>query len=571
VSAAGAGAASGTVTATVGGVSATLAVTVGLREQPVAAFDDAASWRFTQARADGALAATPDGRAGTGLRMTYDFTRSTATRATYATPPADIPVPGQPRSFTLWIRGDGHGAWPSLHLVDAQGVAQVLRGPYVTWRDWRQVTFQVPESAAYPLSVRRFYLAETRPDQAYTGDVVIDELTAHVPPEVALPDEPAAADPVVATAAATDGRDWRFAVVSDAQFVARAPDSAIVRQARRTLREVRAADPDFVVVNGDWVDEGAPEDLAFARRVLEEELGDAVPWYYVPGNHEVMGGSVDRFEEVIGPARQTFDHEGTRFITLDTSSLTLRGGGWDQLRGLRAELDAAAADRSVRSVVVMSHVPPRDTTVRPASQLSDRMEAALLERWLADFRRSTGKGVAFFGAHVGVFDAYHLDGVPYVIGGNAGKTPAAAPGDGGFTGWALVGVDRVSPAEQAETRRSPHEPGPDFLSVRTMPHVDGLTRDAPASLAAGETAAAAATVVQEGAGGARRVPVAFPVSADWSGSAGLHLGPAREAGRRAVAAFDPATGEFTALRPGRVTLRVVVAGVEAAAGVTVTR
>ncbi|TDC75084.1 multidrug transporter [Streptomyces hainanensis] len=566
-----AGAASGLITATVGGVGTSVAVTVGLEDTVVADFENAADWSFSHARADGSLAAEPAGREGAALRMRYDFGLSTATRAAYATPRADIPVAGQPQSFTLWIEGDGRGSWPSLHLVDAQGVSQVLRGPHLTWEGWRQVTFEVPEGVAYPLSVRRFYLAETRPDARYADEIVFDELRAQTPPEVALPEMERPADPLIGSAADTAGRDWRFAVVSDAQFVARAPDSDIVALARRTLREARAADPDFVVINGDWVDEGSPEDLAFARRVIEEELGDAVPWYYVPGNHEVMGGSVDGFEEEFGPAQLTFDHRGTRFVTLDTSSLTLRGGGFAQLRELRAQLDAAAEDGSIGSVVVMTHVPPRDTTAQPASQLTDRLEAALLEDWLAEFRRETGKGAAFFGAHVGIFDGYRLDGVPYFIGGDAGKAPAAAPGEGGFTGWALVGVDRVTRGEQARARQSPEMVLPDWLTVQTRPHVDALALTAPTTLRAGETASAGATLTQELATGAREVPVGFPVSADWAGSRDLFLGPAEEAGRRHVAAFDPASGRLTALRPGTVTLEVTVSGERRSAELRVTR
>jgi hypothetical protein len=54
------------------------------------------------------------------------------------------------------------------------------------------------------------------------------------------------------------------------------------------------------------------------------------------------------------------------------------------------------------------------------------------------------------------------------------------------------------------------------------------------------------------------VPVSFPVSADWFGSSLLHIGPARTAPFWAVAAFDPATGLITALRPGTVQLGVTV-------------
>ncbi|KAB8168915.1 multidrug transporter [Streptomyces sp. 3MP-14] len=565
------GSASGLVTVSVGEVTTQLAVTVGLDDTAVADFSDADAWTFDHARADGSVAPEPEGREGAGLRLTYDFSLSTATRAAYVYPPAALEVPGQPARFTLWVRGDGRGAWPSLQLRDARGTDQVLRGEHLDFEGWRQLTFEVPQGTAYPVSVHRFYLAETRPDQSYASEVVIDELRALTPPEVELPERPRGAEPLIDTAAGTDGRQWRFAVVSDAQFVARDPESELVASARRSLREARAADPDFVLINGDLVDEGAPEDLAFARTVIEEELGDDLPWYYVPGNHEVMGGSIDNFRNEFGDPQLTFDHRGTRFVTLDTSALTLRGGGFAQIRELRAQLDDAAEDRAINSVVVVGHVPPRDTMAQPASQLTDRWEAALLERWLTEFRQRSGKGVVYLGAHVGIFDTYRLDGVPFVINGNAGKEPATVPEEGGFNGWSLVGVDPVSRAEQAEVRRSPERPGPDWLSVRTVARVDGLALTAPDSLPVRGTGEAAAVVSQDGAGGVREVPVGPLVSADWSGSRGLHLGPADEAGHRAVAAFDPATGELTGLRPGEVTLEVTVNGQTSRATVEITR
>lgn len=386
---------------------------------------------------------------------------------------------------------------------------------------------------------------------------MIDGLTAQVPPTVDLPEQRPAADPLIDPAAETERRDWQFAVMSDAQFVAREPDSAIVRQARRTLREIKAAKPDFLVVNGDLVDEGSPADLAFARTVLTEELGGAVPWYYVPGNHEVMGGKIDNFVGEFGPARRVFDHGGTRFVTLDTSSLSLRGGGFDQIKALRAQLDAAADDAGVSSVMVIEHVPPRDPTVQKGSQLGDRKEAALLENWLAEFRRTTGKGAGFIGSHVGVFDASRVDGVPYLINGNSGKNPAAPADEGGFTGWSLVGVDKVSKGEQSEARREPWEGGPDWVSVQTRAHTDALALDAPATLEPGHEAAVTATVTQ----GTREVPVGFPMSADWTGSANVHIGDPDGASRRDVAAYDPATGTLTALRRGAVMLAVTVNGV----------
>ncbi|WP_340562402.1 phosphodiester glycosidase family protein [Streptomyces sp. GSL17-111] len=179
------GAASGRVELSVAGRTTTVAVTTGLTDRTVADFSDAGNWRFSGARATGAVVPEPAGRTGPGLRMRYDFSRSPATRAAYAEPPVPIPVPGRARHFTLWLYGDGHGAWPSLHLTDARGAGHVLRGPHVEWTGWRRLTFEVPPRAAHPLAVRRIYLAETRRGARYRGEVVLDDLVAGVPPESA--------------------------------------------------------------------------------------------------------------------------------------------------------------------------------------------------------------------------------------------------------------------------------------------------------------------------------------------------------------------------------------------------
>ncbi|WP_174531196.1 hypothetical protein, partial [Micromonospora maritima] len=82
-------------------------------------------------------------------------------------------------------------------------------------------------------------------------------------------------------------------------------------------------------------------------------------------------------------------------------------------------------------------------------------------------------------------------------------------------------------------------------------------------------AAVAATLTQPGG---REVPVAAPVSADWSGSPNLHIGGAAGVRPWHVARFDPATGQLTALRPGaRVLLAVTVNGVRVEKTVTTTK
>jgi exopolysaccharide biosynthesis protein/3',5'-cyclic AMP phosphodiesterase CpdA len=554
------------LTARAGNSVTTLAVTVGLAERVIAGFDDGAQWTFGAARATGSVEPVPDGHTGPGLRLSYDFTQSTGTRTAYAIPPAPIEIQGQPLALGAWVYGNGGGEWTAFTVTDAHGQTRSLYGPYLTWTGWRYLEVPVPSGIAFPLRVNRFYTIETRADRQYTGEVLIDDLIAKVPPDVPLPALPAIPDPVVVQDGTVAERAWRFAVMSDAQFVARDPDSDLVRAARRTLREIRAQHPDFVVINGDLVDEAAPEDLALARRVLTEELGDEVRWYYVPGNHEIMGpGTIENFRREFGVTNRAFDHRGTRFVLLDSSTGTIRGGGFDQAVLLRDALAGARADQSVHSVVVLEHHPSRDPSPAQNSQLSDRREAALVEQWLAEFRRETGKGAAFVGAHAGLFHASRVDGVPYVINGNSGKAPAGEVTAGGFTGWTLFGVDPVSDADRERRRTWPPRPGPEWLAAEIRPHVDALDLHASQVVPPGTAGRVTATVTQ----GSRRVPVGYPVSFDWSGSLNLHIGD--RAGLRPwhVAWLDPDTGALTGVRAGAVTVAITVNGVTARATIRI--
>jgi hypothetical protein len=555
----------GLITVRVGARTTVVPVTVGLEEVPVATFDDAAQWTFSQARAAGSVAPAP-GHSGTGLKLSYDFAQSTGTRAAYANPPAWIEVPGQPQAFGMWIYANGKGEWPSLHLHDALDQQHVLRGPYLDWTGWRYVEMAVPPGVQYPVRIRRFYVAETDAAAQYQNEIVIDEIVAKVPPSVEQPAEEHRTDRVVVRDGTLAGAGWRFAVMSDAQFVAADPDSDLVAQARRTLREIKAARPDFLLINGDLVDTAYPADFALAKRILDEELGGELPYYYVPGNHEIMGAPISNFQAVFGETTRVFDHKGTRFVTLNTSAGTLRGSEFEQIRALRAALDAAAGDDAVGSVVVVQHHPLRDPTPAKASQLGDPKEAALVERWLAEFQHTTGKGVLFIGAHVGTFHADRIDGVPYVINGNSGKNPSTAPHLGGFSGWTLFGVDPVTPAEAARARRDPLAEGPRWVQAQMRPHVDTLTIQAPEQARRGVPVEVSATLTQPGG---RQVPVAAPVSADWSASPGVHVGPKSGLRSYHVAWFDPATGTLTALRnQGSIVLSVEVNGVRAQATVS---
>lgn len=553
------------LTAEVAGVTTQFAVTVGLRDEVVADFSDAADWTASFARATGDIAPETGPNGQDAVRLTYDFvTNAGNTRAAYANAPEPIVLPGQPQEITAWVHGDGNGTWIRIQADDRNGTLVPLNGGYTTFTGWQKMTFAVPAGTEYPLTLRNIYAVQVG-DASYNGTTAFSDIAVRVAPDVEQPAQPDFPDPVLVTNGTVDDAPQRIAVMSDSQFVGRDPDNDIVKAARRTLREIVAADPDVLVINGDFVDEAAPEDFALARQILDEELaGVAFPWYYVPGNHEIQGGPIDNFIAEFGATQHTFDvgsAEGdakTKVVTLNSSEGSLRGdgSGFDQIAELRRALDEAAESDDVTGVVVFAHHPTNDPLPADNSQLGDRREAAMIEDWLADFEKETGKSAAYVGAHAGVFHAASIDGVPYLVNGNSGKNPADIPENGGFTGWTMLGVD---PSEGTHS-------GAAWLNAEVKARVDAISLSAPAEMTVDGVGDLSAVVEQDEV---RTVPVEWPVAAEWGGD-GVYVGPADDAPWSAVVAISPVDRTATGLRPGTAEIEVTVNGKTASREVVVT-
>ncbi|MGO1201341.1 MAG: metallophosphoesterase family protein, partial [Dermabacteraceae bacterium] len=457
-------------------------------------------------------------------------------------------------AFTMDVRGDASGAWPRLQVADADGTVTNLDGDMIDHEGWEQVRFTVPEGLAQPLTVQRVRMMETRPEAQYSGDIAVANLEAITTPTAETPEEPAVHDAALLATGSVVERPQQIAVMSDAQFVAADPDSGAVEGARRTLREIKDADPDLLVINGDFVDEASPEDFALAAQILEEEWGGDIPYVYVPGNHEVMGGDISTFEAAFGPVTTQQDLGGTRVVTLNTSSGTLAGGGIDQIAELEASLEEAAGDEDLTGVTVFFHHPPTDPLASKSSQLTDQREARAVEDLLADFRRTSGKSVALVNGHVGAFHGAAVDGVTTLINGNSGKSPAGTPATGGFTGWTMLGIDPA--AGDVGTEPSTQD-RVDWLAAETHPWVDEISVQAPRKLTVGGVGDASASFSQDG----RTMPVAWPVTSQWGGEGVQVLGDGAESSdRRGVVRLNPTTGEITGMRPGTATLSVTVNG-----------
>ncbi|MGO1545518.1 MAG: phosphodiester glycosidase family protein [Gulosibacter sp.] len=534
----------------VGDKAVSFALTAGVESLLLADFADGTDWTSANDRAPSGSVTAITGHEGTpGLQLDYNFEESTGTRGQYAVAPnGGFELPGQPTAITMWVNGDGNGSWPRLQVRQSNGTTTQIDGPLIEWNGWQQATFAIPVGVEYPLTLQRIRLMETAAAKQYSGSVQVSDMRAAVPNEVDLPETDTFQDSVVVPAGTTDESPLRIAVVSDSQFVARNPDSQQVQGARESFQEVKAANPDLLVINGDFVDEAAPEDFGLAQKIIDDELGDAeFPYIYVTGNHEIMGGPIENFEAAFGETHGTMDLDGTRIIWLDTAPGTL-SHDYDQVKLLREELDKAAADDAISGVVVFQHMPIDDPLPTKASQLGDRLDADMEEQWLEEFKQDSGKPIALVSAHVGVFHAKTTNGIPYFINGNSGKSPTGGA-EGSFTGWTMLGVHPAE-AESANPR--------DWFKAEVQTRVDADTLtmgDVPELVNTGVETQLTPAFTQDQ--GARSLLPQWPMSHSWSGE-GIHVGSIGDAPDDAIANLDPETNILTALSSGEATLTLTV-------------
>ncbi|MBP1082651.1 MULTISPECIES: phosphodiester glycosidase family protein [Bacillus] len=555
------------ITATVSGHKTYLPVTIGLSEKKVSDFESTAGWSFTKypAAVDGSIE-TVQGKNGQGLQLNYDFSTSTATRAAYLQADPMLELPGEVQKIGLWVHGDGNGAWLRTIIKDAANTSYTLTlASKVDWKGWKYVEATVPEGVRYPAKLWRIYPVEANKNAQYAGSLIFDDLVVKVPPEVEeVPKQSQTPDPLIIQNGKIQSDRWKFAVLADSQFAAKSPDSQQVRMARESLRQIVKVNPDFLVINGDFVDTAYKEDFELAEKILKEEVGDKLPVYYIPGNHERMGtDTLDNFLNVYEKNRYTFDHKGTRIILLDSSAGSYRTSNFEQLIHLKKSLEEAADDPTVKQVVVMAHHPTRDPLPTKNSQLNDQKESELLEQWLTAFRQdSGGKGAIYISGHAHTVHSERVEGVPYMVVGPAGKIPYGSADEGGFYSWTLFGVDpkagpdRVFGPEKASLASKKADRS--WIQAEVRPMLESITMDAPSAINAGETVKISASGHQVGD---LTVPLRYPATVTWNGSENVFVGTGQKLKRAEVsgrydAAFNPEKGELKALRKSKITLEI---------------
>ena len=188
-------------------------------------------------------------------------------------------------------------------------------------------------------------------------------------PAPLLPEQPRSATPP----------DFRFVQMADTQFgffstpllMARFEKSLtkdrFERETENFEQAVAAAaalDPAFVVMCGDLVNSWGHEGQAAEFLRIRGQLGGDVPFYVMPGNHDVgnrpTSESLAWYRETFGPDWYSFEHEGFHGIVLNSSLFTapdkVRDEAAAQMRWLEEEL-ARVRSAEPKHIAVFMHFP----------------------------------------------------------------------------------------------------------------------------------------------------------------------------------------------------------------------
>lgn len=125
---------------------------------------------------------TSEHREGTYIRLTYDFSKGSGTKAAYAVlGNKDAVVPGEPEAMRIQVKGDHSLNWVRAEFIDAAGaVHRVDLSKAINWDGWRTITADLSSfKMAYPVKLSRLYVAsveQLQDERSLTGQIGYDEI-----------------------------------------------------------------------------------------------------------------------------------------------------------------------------------------------------------------------------------------------------------------------------------------------------------------------------------------------------------------------------------------------------------
>lgn len=156
------------------------------------------------------------------------------------------------------------------------------------------------------------------------------------------------------------------------------PDEYNQKRLQRVLARITEGPnrPDLMLVTGDLTERGDAESYKRCEQLIE---ACGIPWYPIPGNHDLRTNFSRAFPDVPTPggfAQYVVELDGLRLVMLDTLEEGRHGGAFCEVRA--AWLSARLAEAPDVPTVIVMHHPPIDVGI-------DWMRTHRGEPWVARF------------------------------------------------------------------------------------------------------------------------------------------------------------------------------------------
>lgn len=347
-------AASGYITASVGGAIESIIVTVGYNKTPIHGFDSIGDIGFTTypQSVTGNISLSNRAKEGNqSLSLTYDFTQSEDTRAAYVLLGNEgIALRDKPNKIGMWVYGNKSEHWLRGKLVDSQGTSYNIDfDKSINWTDWKWVTADIPANVAYPVKLERVYLVETDPSKKDMGEILIDDLASlysiTVDNSLQLPKETTINDPLMRKSELAEG-GYRFTVASGINEADTLLKNHIGNKITKTINNT-----DFGLILGNY--------------------------------NTKFNADLTKPNMKVNTGHGSTSHKNTLFIKLDDNKNGIRATDYNQWIWIKQKLSNPVEKNIILSL-------PKE--VFGDNGFADKLEARLLEEILLE-QRKNGKNV----------------------------------------------------------------------------------------------------------------------------------------------------------------------------------
>lgn len=208
-----------------------------------------------------------------------------------------------------------------------------------------------------------------------------------------------------------------FAVLGDSQG-----NNDVLAHIVESINDSPAA---FVVHLGDMVPSGQEREYQDFLATMEQL---EIPYFTVPGNHDVRNEGLERYQQYLAPAYHSFLLKDHKFIFLDTSLL---GMDTAQQEWLGSQLNTD------KNSLLFLHVPvldPREKGHAFLDQVEAQSVMQLLEETPSPVR-------SVFSGHIHMFHHEKSNAIDFITSGGGGAHLYAAFDEGGFHHYTMVSLN----------------------------------------------------------------------------------------------------------------------------------